>query len=383
MKNKDFDSLKTLMVLMKHKIFILTFVLLATAAAVVISLNLPNWYRATANVVPPNTENIMNQKSFGGIGSALKDFGLTKLGGSSGGENYTFMAILDSRSLKDSLIKIFNLMQVYEIEDSSMEITRAELNNNMDITLEVEGNYTISFLDTDPERAAKMANTFVELANELSMKMFHAEIEDNLAYAEKRLLAIDSTLKVVADSLSRFSKKHQIFSPLEQAQAISVSLAEFKAQEIQYDMMYEFYKKKYGDSDPYTIMQKEMLDQVRNKIREIQFKPGFAGNFPLDEASQVGYEYLRLYTDFETLSKVKAMLTPSFEKAKIDQNSKSRYLYVMDEARAPEKKDKPKRSLIVAGTFAGSFVLAVLMVLTIHSIRVARKKYKEFKSSSE
>jgi capsule polysaccharide export protein KpsE/RkpR len=376
----DREGMKVFMILMRHKIFIIVTVALMTAASVVISLILPEWYRAEASIVPPNSSSGLTDNAFGGISSALKDFGLTSLGGS-GGEGYSLLVLLESRSLADSLIRIFDLRKVYELEDTLMRDARKMLRDNMDITLEREGNYTVSILDKDPVRAAKMVNTFVRLANNLSMQMFRKETRDNLQYAEKRLEAIDSTIAAISDTLIKFSQKHEIYSPEDQAQAISGAISEIKAQEINYEIQYNFYRNKYGEEDPNTQMLKELLDQAKKKTREITGQPGFAGNFALNEASEVMVQYMRLLAELETYTKVKALLTPSVEKTRIDMHNQPRYLYVLDSATVPEKKYLPKRSLIVAGTFAGSAVISVLMVLAMHGFRVFKENYQEYKQN--
>ena len=47
-------------------------------------------------------------------------------------------------------------------------------------------------------------------------------------------------------------------------------------------------------------MQKQMLDETKKNINEAKKRPGFAGNFALNDASEVGVEYARLLVDFET-----------------------------------------------------------------------------------
>ena len=76
--------------------------------SVILSLMLPNWYMATTNVVPPSQDDSGLSSAVSGISSALREFGLSKLSGSSGGETYSFIVILQSRTVVDSMIKHFN-----------------------------------------------------------------------------------------------------------------------------------------------------------------------------------------------------------------------------------------------------------------------------------
>jgi len=113
-----------------------------------------------------------------------------------------------------------------------------------------------------------------------------------------------------------------------------------------------------------------------NKIKEIQTQPGFIGNFSLAEATGTGIEYMRLYSDFETMTKVKAFLLPMIEKIKSDEIKSVQNLLVVDKAIPPDKKDKPKRALILAGGTFGAFVLSIIWVFLINYIRELKQEFR-------
>jgi len=362
--------------LFKHKVFVITFTLIGTIASVVYSFVTPMWYKATVNAVPPN---VKDDASGGitGISSALKDFGLGKLGGKDG-ESYSLMVLLESRVLKDSIIRKYNLPQTYDIPDSLMSKVRKAFEENYEINYDKQGNYEITIWDTDPKRCAVIANDIVEILNGMAKKMYNWEAEAVLEFSEKRLQSTNAALEIIADSLKSYGRRYQIFSPQEQAAAISTALADIKAQEIQSEMIYEIYKTKYGENDPQTQMQKDIYNATRLKLIDITNKPGFAGDFSLLDASQVGIEFMRLYTEFETFAKVKAFLMPTYEKAKLDVEKNLKALYVVDAAVPADKKDRPKRALIVGGAAIGSFVLAVLGILLLNTYREYNENYKKF-----
>ncbi len=74
-------------------------------------------------------------------------------------------------------------------------------------------------------------------------------------------------------------------------------------------------------------------------------------------------EYMRLYTDVEVYSKVKAFMVPLLEQAKLDEQRVMPAMYVLDPAVPADKKTKPKRSLIIGGALLGGFILSCLIVL--------------------
>ena len=361
----------------KYKYVIASIVIILTALSVFLSLQMKNQFKATATAVPPNTQASGLGGALGNISSALKDFGLTKLSGEVE-SGYSLMTILQSRSIKDSLIEKFGLMERYEIENNRMDLTRKELNARMEIDQEKSGHYVLSIWDEDPKLAAEMANYLVVIANDKATEIFKTESSISREYLEYRLNQIDSTLKLLSRELSDYSSEMEIFSPLDQAQAFSNSIAELKASIIQTEILYNIYKRTYGEDDPYTKMQKQMLDQLRQQMKDIKSKPGFAGDFPMSQAAEVGIEYLQLYTEVETYTKVKALLMPMLEKARLDEQKAKKSLIFVDKAIPPEKKDRPKRSVYVAGTFFGSFVLSFMLVMLINGIRNFRSRYDRF-----
>ncbi len=375
MENNTYSNLKILFLLFKHKIFIITFTVICAIASITIALMLPVWFTATVNVVPPKdasgTSGLM-----GSVTSALKDFGLTKLGGKKG-DSYSFIVILESRTVIDSMIKKYDLAKSYNIPDTLMDDIRAEFLANVDVTYEKEGNYLISITDKDRSRCAEMANHYVEIANSFAIKLNKTETADNLKYLEKRLNSTDSTLQEIGTELQIYAKSKEVISPMDQAQAVSNSLAEFKAQAIQHEIKYQYLRDNYGEDYSATKLMKDLYEKSLDKLEEIETQPGFAGNFALSDAAEVGINYMRLYAEFETFTKVKAFLMPMYEETKLDLNKNQKNLYILDEAITPQKKSKPKRSVIVVGATFGGFLLSILFVVFFNAYRELKEKYKK------
>lgn len=371
----EFESFQIFALLFKNKWFISGVTFLGIVVSVVISLMLPNWYLATTNVVPPSQDDTGLGSAISGISSALREFGLSKLGGSGGGEAYSFIVILQSRSVVDSMISKYNLAEVYDIPDTNITEIRKEFLGNSEVMYEKEGNYTVSIWDTNPERAAKMANDYVEIANHFAVKLAREEAKMNSQYLEQRIASIDSSISGLTSKLEEFSKKYMVFSFEEQAKAYANSYSEIKAQEMQYDILYEYYKNIYGENDSQTKDFLNLKNSLSKKLYSAENEDGITGDFSLRDAGEIGIEYMKTYLELETYAKVKAFLMPSLEDARIKEIKNTKNLYVLDEAVTPDKKDKPKRSIIVAGSALGSFAFAVLLILIVNSYRRFKERY--------
>lgn len=379
-KTEEFSSIHLIALIVKYKIFVLSLTIGATIiAAIVAFFFIENEYKSTVNVVPPQTEDAL-QSTIGMISSPLKDIGLSKLAGKALSDNYNFMVILMSRSVLDSIIFEFDLIKEYEIKDNSLEDTRKKLEENIEINYEKDGNYFISFWDKDPQRAANMANRLIEIANNVAIRVFREEIRLNKENMDSRLRATDSTIKAIADTLESFSRRTLIFSPVEQANSISKAMSDLKAEEIKYDIIYEYYRSLYGDNDYLTKSVGKLKEETSRKVTSSQTRPGFAGNFTFGDAGKEAIEYMRLFTEFETYTKVKSFLLPAMEQTKMDEFKGIKNLIVIDKAVPAEKKDRPKRSFILAGTMLGSFVLSLLIIILIYVYRELKQQLQNLKN---
>jgi tyrosine-protein kinase Etk/Wzc len=359
--------------LLRYKVFIMITVFVITSASVVISLLLPKWYASTANVIPPQQSGTAFEGALSNITSKLKDFGLAKLGGSSSGSSYDFIVILESRRMKDSLINKFDLLSVYEIEDSSMYDAREALMDNLDIALEKEGNYSLTVYDQNPERASQMASTMIELANRIAQDIFNYEASLNRKYLENRLIITDSLLNAIGDKLSKYSSDYLIISPEDQAAAISDALIDLRANIISQEMIYEMVVNKYGEEDQMAIIQKKLVERLKQQLKDAENKPGFAGRFSIKDLAKVGIPYMQLLAEYETFTKVKAFLLPMLEEARINEFRNTKNLLVLDEAIVPEKKSRPKRMVIVLGAFVGSIALSILSVFLLQGYKTLKE----------
>ncbi|MFH1050073.1 MAG: hypothetical protein V1779_03970 [bacterium] len=373
-----YDGAYLLALMLKYKWFYIIIVILATAGAVVLSLNMPNWYSASINAVPSKTQGSLFDNMMGGISSALKEFGMTKLGGAGSADAYDFIVLMQSRTVKDSLIDKFNLAKEYDIPDTQRTNIYNELENNMEVNFEKEGNYTVSIFSKNKYKAVDMVYYFIKVVNSLAQRVSREDASMNRRFLENRIVQTDSVVKTIADSLTIYSRKNFLISVEEQAKASSIAYADLKSELIKRETIYEMYKNRMGDNDAKTKMMAELVESLKNKLNQAKEQPGFAGNFSLENATGVGIEYMRLLAEFETFTKVKSILLPMLEEAKLEESKQTQSLIIVDPPRLADKKAKPKRSLIVIGFAFGTFILCTIFIIMLDGWKNFKKKYKGF-----
>lgn len=379
-RESDSELVRLFQLVHRYRRMIVLVVALGTLSAAVVAFFLPNEYSSTVNAVPPKRPQTGLESVVSGLSSALRDFGLTRLGGArTPSAGYDFLVVLQSRSLLDSLVERFDLVKVYEITDarspdSARALARKELLDRYEIETDAAGNYLITITDRDRYRAAAMANAVVEIANNISRALDVRENQVFLAGIEQRLDAALARMDALADSLEAVSRKTLMYSPLEQAQAAASAIAEAKAQLLSQEIVLGVLQERYGEDDPATQQQQRVVESLRQKVLEAENRPGFVGNFSLREAPRAAYNYLRYYTELETMMKLKAAMIPTLEEVRTSLVRNSPSLYVLDPAVPPIKKSSPKRSLIVGGAFVASAILALFIALVMDTLRKVREQ---------
>jgi uncharacterized protein involved in exopolysaccharide biosynthesis len=360
-----------LYLLVKRRKFIITTVLAVGILTAAITLLMPNWYKATASVLPPKRPGgLLSLLEGSGFSSVLKNLpGLgVRIGGSQ--EAYSYMAILQSRTAMERVVEKFNLMAVYEITKPSMEKAVKALRQNTEFDFATEGNITVTVYDKDPRRAAAMANHFVELLNELSLQLGTQEARNNREFVERRYFKNLQDLKNAEDSLRVFQQKYGIYALPEQTASAIKAATELKSEAMAKEVELGIARQSLGAENSRTKALQMQLGELNKKLLEMKFGTADWYNdkslslfVPFKDVPELGTEYIRLFRDFEIQNKLMSFLLPLYEQAKIDEQKDTPVVLVLDEAIPPERKTRPKRSLIVLIFMSLAFMFSTTWVL--------------------
>jgi len=346
-------------ILLKWWRFIVINLAIVAGLAVVISLLLPKWYKATASILPPKDQGLLNLVA--STSSALKGLSsLSKLGGLSQSTGaYNYFAILKSRSVMEAVARKFDLVAVYDVGDSSMERTIKELKANTSFESQEDDYITIEVYDQDPRRAADIANFFVELLNSKSIELGTLEARGEREFIEERVDGTRKSLHDAEESLKRFQEQSGVMITPEQTSSIS-ALAELYALKAKKEVEVAILERTVTkDSD--------VLQQLRIELNELSKK--------LATIPEAGLQTLRLYREVLTNEKILEYLTPIYEQAKINEKKDVPVLMVLDTAVPAERKVKPQRLLIVLSTSVLFLFFSIVLVFGMHGI--LRKEMQE------
>ena len=362
-----------LIVLAKYKRSLIALPLLAAAAAAGIALLMPNEYTGTTRILPPQQTQSTS--------AVLAQLG--SLAGLAGGAipgmknpNDLYVGMLKSRTVADSLIGRFDLNKLYDKRYQSE--TRRELARRSSIVAGKDGIITVEVDDSDPKRAAELANAYVDELFKLTKVLAVTE-------ASQRRLFFERQLEQAKDNLARSeaSTRHALLKGglvmvegqgRVMAETNARLRAEITVKEIQIGAMRAF----ASDQNPELQRTQQQLEVLKRELARMEggSSPGRADGKGEDNTAK-GIENLRLLREMKYNEVTYELLARQYEIAKIDEAKDSAIIQVMDRAIEPDRKSRPHRARIVIVAAVLATLAALLLALLRESFARARERQSD------
>lgn len=345
----------------RHRGFIVSLAAIGAIAGLVVALLLPNRYTGTARLLPP-------QQTQSAAAALLGQLGSLALGqaGSFGLKNPAdlYVGVLKSRTIADRLIDRFDLQALYE-EDTRVE-AREALAENTAIAVGKDGLIAVAFEDEDPERAAAVANAYVEELQSLTQSLAVTEAGQRRLFFEGQLKQAKSDLLAAEIAMKATQEKTGLIQLDDQGKAIIEAVAALRAQiaakEVELRAMRSFATEQNAD---YVRAQQQYLG-LRAELEKLERSKIAGGGdilVPAGKVPEAGLEFVRRFRDVKYHEAIFELLARQFEAAKIDEGKEAAVIQVVDRAIAPDRHSKPKRGLLVVGAALLGAALGVLFGL--------------------
>ena len=347
--------------LAKHKKLIIGAPLIVAIVVAIYSFFIPPTYTADVQMLPPQ-----QQSSASAMLSQLGAFG--GMGGAAGikNPNDTYVAMLKSRTIQDSMIKRFKLQSVYKTK--TPEKTRGALNGATKVTVGKEGIIGISVDDESPQRAAILANGYVDALQQMTQVFAVTEASHLRLFYEKQLLQAKHNLGDAEIALKQLQEKTGIIHLDSQAQLGIGTAANIKGQiamkEVELGAMRTF----ATGNNPDLVRTQQTISGLQAQLAKIE-----TGTVSSSKVPETGLEYIRKTRDFKYAETIYEMLAKQFEMAKIDEAKESSVIQVLDKAMPPEQKSKPKRSMMVLIAALATGFLTILYAFIKEALQNAKK----------
>jgi uncharacterized protein involved in exopolysaccharide biosynthesis len=315
--------------------------LLAGLLAFGISFALPKTYLSRTLFVPP-------QQQQSAAASAIAQLGtLSGLAGAAGGIKTPadqYVALLQSTTVADHLIDEFKLMQVYDVV--YRDKARLALADNVRITLgKKDGLITVEVEDESPQRAADMANRYVEELRSLTARLALTE-------AQQRRVLFETQLTQTRDQLTKAQQALQAsgFSQgalKADAKASAEGYARMRAEATAAEVRLQALRRNLADNTPEVQQALSNLSTLRAQLARLEDSTDLTG----------APDYVSKFREFKYQETLFELLARQYELARVDEGREGALMQVVDEAKPAERKYKPLRAWITAGVWLASLLL--------------------------
>ncbi len=282
-------------------------------------------YRSTAIVFPAATSTVSFSEQRNAKASSM-DFGEEE-------QAEQLIQILQSSKVRDKVVQQFDLMKHYEIEpdDANKHYKLVkEYNSHILFVRTRYGSIQIDVLDRDAQLAADIANKIVDLIDTVKNEMVMERTVPAFEINKRKKEQLEADKKAVLDQLDSLA-------------ALGVVPLEGRAN------LFQAY-----------VEAKNAEDKADYKARiDINLKYGAVFD---------GLEYVRN----EKIMKL-ADFALSYEQAESDANTQFNHKFIVERAVKADKKDKPKRLIIMLLATFGTFVFMVFALLIQDKIKEIRK----------
>jgi tyrosine-protein kinase Etk/Wzc len=366
----ELGVLDLLIVLARHKWIMLGVPLAMAAAAALYSLQLPNIYVGTTKILPPQQNQAGAAIMFGQLLGAAP--GAPSLGLKNPSDVY--IAMLQSRTVADAMIRRFDLRTLYGT--ATMVDTRNALAAASAIRAGRDGIITVEVADTEPKRAAMLANGYVEELDKFTQNLAVTDAGQRRIYFEKQLKLAKDNLADAEVALKKTQERTGMIRLDDQGRAVIEAIARLRGQiagkEVQLVAMRSF----ATESNPDIILTQQELGGLRSELQKLEKKTGGRNGdifVPTGNVPELGLEYVRKLREVKYNETLFEVLARQFEMAKADEAKDNGVIQVIDRAVEPDRKSKPRRSFItmVAG-FAG-VVIAMVVVFLLEAWQRVRR----------
>jgi uncharacterized protein involved in exopolysaccharide biosynthesis len=298
---------------------------IACVASVVVSLLLTPQFKSTAIVFPAATNTVSFSEQRNAKAAAM-DFGEEE-------QAEQLVQILASSRIRNRIVEQFDLLEHWEIskDDPNKKYKLGKAyDDHILFTRTRYGSIQIDVTDPDKEMAADIANKIVDLIDTVKNEMIR----------ERTILAFEINKR----------KKEQLESDKKLLQLKLDTLSQIGVVPVE------------GRAN---------LFQAYNESKNAEDRAFFKQQIDINLLHGAEYDGLQMQRDERIVKLTK--FEDSYEQSESDANTNFNHKFVVESAVVADKKDKPKRMIIVLLTTLGTFIFMVFALLLKDRISELRK----------
>lgn len=321
----------------------------AVLGTILISLFLPNYYKATTVFLATSPDQAKPDALF----SAREYYG-------NANDVDRLLTIAESNELVEYLVNNFNLYEHYQINPNSSKAAykvREKFFSLYDIVKNKRDAIELSVEDQDRELAARMANAAREKVDEIAQKLIKEGQEKAIQTFENQVQVKEGLLKMVSDTLIALRRVYGIYNTVAQTENLTEQKATAESKLDLNRKRLEVLRATPGVPRD-TIMMLNAL--VQGLEEEVKGSDSRIQNLNDGMANVLIFE--------KQWYEANAQLTEDLEKLKLWRSAYAASIpatALVEQAEVPLVKSRPKRSILVLTAGIIAFVFSVIAVLLL------------------
>jgi uncharacterized protein involved in exopolysaccharide biosynthesis len=340
--------------------------------ASVVAILLPSLYTATVAIMPPqsSSSSAAMLAQLGNLG-ALASMG----GGGLGVKNPNDMqvALLKSRTTEYAMVERFQLQAEYHKRYVSSARAHWEKMTSIDSGLK-DGLIRLSVTDRDPQRAAELANGWVEEYWRVTAKLALTEAAQRRMFFEREVNGERDELEHAEDNLKDTEDRTGVVELDGQARALIASAALLRAQiaakQVEIRAMREF----ATSDNPDMARAEQELSGMEGQLAAMDVDTDHStGDLiaPKGMMTQTGLEFARALREEKFHEAMYELLTRQYEVARVDEARQGSIVQVVDPAIPPDRPGSHYRLWIFLAGLVFALPVALITAWIVELVSIA------------
>ena len=368
----------------RKQVGIITLALIALALTV--ALLLPRRYMATTVILPPQQSGSAGAAMMAQLSSLSAMAGAGALGIKN--PNDLQVALLKSRSVEDAMVARFHLQALYHAKYLSSARKRWEKKTFIDDGLK-DGLIRLSVTDCDPQRAAELANGWVEEYQRFSATLAVSEASRRRLFFERQVADARENLARAEEEMKQTEQRTGVIELDGQAHAMIASAALLRAQVAAKQVEIQAMRQFAADGNPDLERAQQELSGLEGQLATMDVaKDRRSGDLvaPVGMVAQAGLDYERALREVKYREAVVSLLMRLYEMAQVDEAQKGSQAQVVDAAVPPDRPTSLFRVWIVLAGLLLALPMALAIALgteAVEALRALRRRSNSWSAALE
>jgi LPS O-antigen subunit length determinant protein (WzzB/FepE family) len=359
--NQQVRLIDIVRLLYKKRNWIIGLCLLTGISAVIISLLKPNYYKSTTTFFAASDDLSSPEKIFGLTNAAMRYYGTDD-------DADRVLSIGQSSEFIDRIITKFDLFDHYEIDTSKVQFrlkTQMRFRKNYSIQRNKFNAIELSIEDKDQTLVADLTNYARFLLNDMTAEMIKSSQKIVMTSLSQEIDQQEALLLVISDSLMQMKVKYGIINPEIQGEKMAGKYDRLQSSIITDESKLDYLDAQRGNYSwkRDSVAKISMRFETNKALMARLDDPNSKDRFNLSTFTTGSNHILSLETFFSDIKNRLVQHKLRYQNVRSVYESTGQALIIVEQGSVPEKKSKPKRSIIVIGATFAAFIFSILGVM--------------------